>query len=879
MYRRSIFLSAFVLFLTVVLSNVGYGADPNLAGWWRFNDGSGTTAIDSSGHDRHGVLVNNPVWAAGVQGGSLEFAGGNHVIVPGYEGILGSQARTCMTWVNVTKTSASIITWGPSGAGTKWAIRTHNNPAVLRVECGQGNTWGTTNLADGNWHHVAVVLEDDGTPDISELKIYVDGKLDPIATGGTPRAINTTTGGDLQIAYDLNNTGRTYVGLIDDVRIYDRALTAAEVQALMNDPGTVTQALSPDPNNGAIIETTWYALGWKPGDRAASHQIYIGESFDDVNEGKVPPISTASPFLFVGFDEPYPAGLTPGARYYWRVDEVNETTPGSPWKGNVWSFSVRPNTAWNPVPADGAKFIDLNTRLSWDAGVGAAVFYVYFGDKFEDVNIAMGASFITERTYNPGPLAAGKTYYWRVDGSDFKTTQRGKVWSFTTATPGGGLIGEYFNNMTLSGPPILTRVDSTVDFDYGAGSPEPNIVQPDGFSVRWRGEVEAAFSQVYTFYTRTNDGSRLWVDEQLIVDKWAWVNRVVDTRGKPIELTAGQRYSIRMEYYNEDEEAEAHLFWESPSQPKGVVPAAAFSPPVRAGNPSPANGATGVKMTPVLRWVPGIYAASHDVYFGTDADAVRNATKTSPEFKAGKALGSESYDPGKLAWHTTYYWRVDEVNAVRPESPWKGSLWSFTTGEFIVVDNFEDYDAGANQIWYSWHDGLGYGTPATPPYFAGNGTGAAVGDETTPSYTEETIIHGGRQSMPLAYDNNKQGFAKYSEAELALTAPRDWTEEGVTELSLWFRGIASNTAEPLYVALSNSTGQPAVVYHDNPNAATVETWTQWVIPLQKFADLGINLANVDRIAVGVGTRGNMTTPGGAGKMYFDDIRLYRPRTP
>jgi hypothetical protein len=267
------------------------------------------------------------------------------------------------------------------------------------------------------------------------------------------------------------------------------------------------------------------------------------------------------------------------------------------------------------------------------------------------------------------------------------------------------------------------------------------------------------------------------------------------------------------------------------------------------------------------------------VYFGTDADAVRNATKASPEYRAAKTPGSESYDPGKLAWHTTYYWRVDEVNAVQPESPWKGSLWSFTTAGFAIVDDSEDYDAADNQIWYAWHDGLGYGTPATPPYFAGNGTGAAVGDETTPSYTEETIIHGGRQSMPLAYDNNKQGFAKYSEAEMALTAPRDWTEEGVKELSLWFRGIASNTPEGLYVALSNSAGQPAVVVHDNPTAATVETWTEWVIPLQKFADLGINLANVDRIAVGLGTRGNMTTPGGAGKMYFDDIRLYRPRTP
>ena len=85
--------------------------------------------------------------------------------------------------------------------------------------------------------------------------------------------------------------------------------------------------------------------------------------------------------------------------------------------------------------------------------------------------------------------------------------------------------------------------------------------------------------------------------------------------------------------------------------------------------------------------------------------------------------------PANWPGTTTYYWRIDEVNNVNPDSPWVGNVWSFTTAGFAVVDDFEAYDAGANQIWYSWHDGLGYGTPGAPPYFAGNGTGAAVGDE------------------------------------------------------------------------------------------------------------------------------------------------------
>ena len=113
------------------------------------------------------------------------------------------------------------------------------------------------------------------------------------------------------------------------------------------------------------------------------------------------------------------------------------------------------------------------------------------------------------------------------------------------------------------------------------------------------------------------------------------------------------------------------------------------------GNPNPANGAVDVKQTPVLSWTPGAYAASHEVYFGADAGAVRNATKASPEYKATKALGDESYAPAKLAWTTTYYWRIDEVNSVNPDSPWVGKVWSFTTADFAVIDDFEAYDAGS----------------------------------------------------------------------------------------------------------------------------------------------------------------------------------------
>ena len=117
--------------------------------------------------------------------------------------------------------------------------------------------------------------------------------------------------------------------------------------------------------------------------------------------------------------------------------------------------------------------------------------------------------------------------------------------------------------------------------------------------------------------------------------------------------------------------------------------------------------------------------------------------------------------------------------------------------------------------------------------------------------------------MPLFYDNS----VGYSEATLTLTSNRDWTVNGVNTLTIWFRGSSSNATEQMYVALNGN----AVVTHDNPNATQIETWTEWIIDLQTFADQGVNLANVDSITLGLSS-----VTGGTGMMYFDDIRLYPP---
>ncbi|MHC4147026.1 MAG: hypothetical protein ACYSUD_19925, partial [Planctomycetota bacterium] len=388
-------------------------------------------------------------------------------------------------------------------------------------------------------------------------------------------------------------------------------------------PRAIPYARSPDPDDGALLSDTWVNLSWRPGAYAISHDVYLSDNLDDVNDsaGDTFRGNQTSTFYVAGFPGfAFPDGLVPGTTYYWRIDEVNEAEPNSPWKGDVWSFSIPPKTAYNPDPPDGAEFVDPNAVFTWTPGFGAKLHTVYIGTNFDDVNDAAGGMPLGSASYSPATLESEKVYYWRIDEFDALETHKGDIWSFTT--------------------------------------------------------------------------------------------------------------------------------------------------PGAVGNPQPANGAVDVQMIATLSWTPADNAASSDLYFGTDRDAVKNATTASPEYVGNKALGSENHDPGKLALDAldaTYYWRVD---AVYPAETIKGLVWNFTTADFILVDDFESYndidppDPNSNRIFDKWIDGFGT-----------TDNGALVGND-LPPYAEQTIVHGGIQSMPYRYDNAN----KTSEATMTLVYPRDWTE-------------------------------------------------------------------------------------------------------
>jgi hypothetical protein len=136
----------------------------------------------------------------------------------------------------------------------------------------------------------------------------------------------------------------------------------------------------------------------------------------------------------------------------------------------------------------------------------------------------------------------------------------------TAALP--GLKGTYFNNVTLTGDPVLTRTDGTVDFAWG-GTPDPAL--PAGnFSVRWTGSVLADYSGTYTFYVTGDDGVRLWVNSQQLVDQWK--DQGATEYSGTIDLSAGQKYDVKLEYYQSGGGAEARLKWSHASVPKAVIP-------------------------------------------------------------------------------------------------------------------------------------------------------------------------------------------------------------------------------------------------------------------------------------------------------------------
>ncbi|MCP4450135.1 MAG: discoidin domain-containing protein, partial [Planctomycetes bacterium] len=542
------------------------------------------------------------------------------------------------------------------------------------------------------------------------------------------------------------------------------------------------RASSPSPENEATDVLRESILSWNPGQFAAKHDLYLGESLDDVASGTVP---TAAGLTDTSFD---PGRLTLGQTYYWRVDEVNGTPDQTVFKGELWSFQVEPYS----IPVAGDTIIVSASSVSNE-----------FSTAEQAIN---GAGLDANGVHGMEPGTMWFTASVDVDPwiefefDGVKSLDMMKVWNANSAAESaiGWSVKDVITEVSVDGVTWDVLPEAS-QFSRGPGSPE--YAQPD----------------------------------------------MIDLGG------AAAKY-LRLDIESN---------WGGLIMSYGLSEVQFFEIPVQARTPDPADGSIDIAPNAVITWRPGRNAAQHDVYVDTDVNAVAEGTAASVTTQtASLDLASMDLELGR-----TYYWRVDEVNDAEVPSAWASDVWSFTTVEALVVDNFEGYsNSSPTRPFQSWLDGIGYSADEFfPVAYGGNGTGAAIGHDiwslSSPYFdgfimeTDRTIA-GSRKSMPFYYANTG-GVA--AETQRTFATPQDWTVGGVQLLNISFFGEAENTGT-LYAKINGTK----VTYTLEPAHIAAQSWKTWNIDL---AELGINLQSITTMAIGV--EGSSAS----GMLLIDDIVL------
>jgi len=796
--RKLINSIAFIFVVGLAMTNT---VSADLIAWWDFDEGSGIIAADSSGNGHDGILNGNPTWATGKLGGALQFDGVDDYVSCGplnIDTVITGGMAVC-AWINKPaggdmKFCSNRQAAEAAGGGFTCAI--YNNRLEMDFESATGRNLnrdadGPTVPAD-TWVHVAWVYDDVA----NTFNEYHNGMLADSSTENVSVGVST-------VAFRIGANSPTldhYVnGLIDDLRVYDHAISEAELQQAMLGWGPIrVYASNPNPVNGQEDVPRDTILSWTPGDFADKHNVYFGTVFDDVNTASInnqlevlvspgQSQSTYNPGL--SFDHAQD-GLDFGKTYYWRVDEVNTPPDSTVYKGDVWGFTVEP-----------------------------------FAYPIENITATASSS----HRQDMGPE---KT----IDGSGLNDNGEHSIsptdmWISNSAGPQPTWIKYEFDKEYTLHEMWVWNSNQSIEPSFGFGMKNVTV-EYSLDDINWmqlEGVSEFKRANGLGDYTH---------------------NTIVDFNGvvaKYVRITANSNWGGILLQYSL---SEVRFFYI----------------PVQARLPQPTSGETGVALDAVLSWRAGRKAAVHELYFSSDREAVINGTALLDTV----SQGSYNLSPLGLELGKTYHWKVNEVNEADVLSVWEGEVWSFTTQEYLVVEDFEKYDDACNRIFYTWVDGFGHsGDPdcSVEPY-GGNSTGSTVGNFNAP-FAERTIVHGDRQSMPFEYNNTSAPY--YSETQRQWAVAQDWTKGGAASLVVWFYGDAGNIPEGLYVAVEDSAGEIKVMGHSQAAAIQTASWQQWNIPLTSFA--GVNIASVKKMYIGVGNRTNPAT-GGTGKLYIDDIGLY-----
>ncbi len=523
---------------------------------------------------------------------------------------------------------------------------------------------------------------------------------------------------------------------------------------------------------------------------------------------------------------------------------------------------VEASQALNPSPRDKAADVAHDAVLAWEAGDYAATHDVYLGTVLDDVAQASRDNPLgvlvsqgqPDTTFAPENLEFGQTYYWRIDEVNAPPDgmiYEGQVWSFTVepylypvenivvtasttsaagegperVVDGSGLSpsGQHSNNQShmwlgnaAAGEPVWIQFD----FDKTYKVMEMQLWNYNMAFEAWLGLSAKDVTIEYT-----SDGTDWAVLGDFVLPQGP---AVATYEGTVMDLGGIAAQALRIDIHSNYGTQNSY----------GLSEVRFHYLPSQARQPEPADKATEVALDTLFDWRGGREAAMHEVYLGTEADALALVD----------AVTETWYNPGGLNLDTTYYWQVNEVNDAATPSVWEGDLWSFATQPYLLVDDFESYaDEDGVLIYQSWVDGYGVST-----------NGSQVGHDNAP-YAERTTVHDGQQAMPFYYRNT--GGVATSEAMLTLAAAQDWTQAGAERLVVYFSGDYENAAAQLYLSVNGTR----VDYDGSAASLQTPAWKQWAIDL---ASLGAAARNVRTLTLGV-------SGAGSGLLYVDDIRLYR----
>lgn len=543
------------------------------------------------------------------------------------------------------------------------------------------------------------------------------------------------------------------------------------------------------------------------------------------------------------------------------------------YEGEYDEEDINLKSAYAPNPAPDADDVWRDSSLSWTPGEFASTHDVYLGTAFDDVNDASSANPMDvlvssgqdANSFDPGRLAFGQTYYWRVDevnsAPDF-TVFKGEVWTFTVepfSIPISGVTATASSsNSDVMGP------EKTID---GSGLNELDQHSTTATDMWLSAAGPAPWIQYEFDKTYKLDQLIVWNSNQLIesflgfgardvtieysVDGATWAA----LEGPIVFNQATGRDNYEANTFVDFGGVQAKFVRITINAGYGMIPQWGLSEvrflyiPTRAREPKPADGSTASSANVTLAWRSGREAALSEVYLGTDAANLPQLGTTTENSLAVNALD----------YSTAYFWSVTEVNNAEAVSAYVGPIWSFVTPDFGVVDDFDQYNDNCERIFFAWLDGLGHSggediddCDVAPSN--GNGGGSIVGNDVAP-FAERTIVTtGSRQSMPFNYDN------AFGQSEATLTiGGEDWTASGVQTLAIAFYGTADNTGT-LYVKINNIK----ITYDGDASDIASSIWQPWNIDLTAAS----GLQNVQSLTIGV------DGATAKGMLYFDDIRLY-----